>query len=177
MKSSEFKTMVIPFSSRLYRLAFSLLNNREEAEDTVQEVYLKLWKMRDDLGKYNSVEALCVRITRNLCFDQLRRRKTGRVVDEQEAKELKDREMDSTMSDDPYTKLQDKEREEIMGRLINQLPEPQRSLIHFRHIEGKEYSEIEALMNMKENAIRVSISRARKQLKEMLQKQYASWIN
>ncbi len=176
MKSSEFKSMVIPLSSRLYRLAFSLLNNREEAEDTVQEVYLKLWKMRDDLGKYNSVEALCVRITRNLCLDQLRRRKTGREVEEQEAKALKTKEMDSTMND-PYTAMQDNERKEIMGRLINQLPEPQRSLVHFRHIEGKEYSEIEALMNMKENAIRVSISRARKQLKEMLQKQYASWIN
>ena len=64
-----------------------------------------------------------------------------------------------------------------MNHLINQLPEPQRSLVYFRHIEGKEYSEIEELMDMKENAIRVSISRARKQLKEMLQKQYASWIN
>jgi RNA polymerase sigma factor (sigma-70 family) len=176
MKSSEFKSMVMPFSSRLYRLAYSLLNNREEAEDTVQEVYLKLWKMRDDLGKYNSVEALCVRITRNLCLDQLRRRKTGREVQEREVKEMETNEMDSTMSD-PYTEMQERERKDILGRLINQLPEPQRSLIHFRHIEGREYSEIETLMNMKENAIRVSISRARKQLKEMLQKQYASWIN
>jgi len=78
MKSSEFKILLMPFSSRLYRLAFGLLGNREEAEDTVQEVYLKLWKMRDDLGKYNSLEALSVRITRNLCLDQLRRRKTAR---------------------------------------------------------------------------------------------------
>jgi RNA polymerase sigma factor (sigma-70 family) len=70
-----------------------------------------------------------------------------------------------------------KERSDILNHLINQLPEPQRSLVHFRHIEGKEYSEIEEIMDMKENAIRVSISRARKQLKEMLQKQYASWIN
>jgi RNA polymerase sigma-70 factor (ECF subfamily) len=64
-----------------------------------------------------------------------------------------------------------------MLKLINQLGEPQRTLVHLRHIEGKEYNEIENLMNMKENAIRVSISRARKQLKEMLQKQYTSWTN
>jgi len=69
------------------------------------------------------------------------------------------------------------ERAEIINRLINELPEPQRSLVYFRHIEGKEYREIEGLMEMKENAIRVSISRARKQLKEMLQKKYASWTN
>ena len=172
MKSSEFKSLVLPFSSRLYKLAFSLLDNREEAEDTVQEVYLKLWKMRDDLGKYNSPEALCVRITRNLCLDKLRRNKTGRQVREQERKTESNIEMST-----PYTDLQSKEQKEIMNKLINQLPEPQRSLVHFRHIEGKTYKEMEKIMDMNENAIRVSISRARKHLKEMLQKQYASWMN
>lgn len=171
MKSSEFKRLVIPFSSRLFRLAYSLLGNREEAEDAVQEVYLKLWKMRDDLGKYESPEALCVRITRNLCLDQLRRREKTREIHEMERMEQSDRVMD------PSEAIMKKERADIMNKLINRLPEPQRSLVYFRHIEGKEYSEIEAIMDMKENAIRVSISRARKQLREMLQKQYASWIN
>ncbi|MDF1571674.1 MAG: RNA polymerase sigma factor [Bacteroidales bacterium] len=166
MKSSEFKILLLPFSSRLYRLAYGLLGNREEAEDTVQEVYLKLWKMREDLGKYNSLEALSVRITRNLCLDQLRRRKTTREVHGEEEREERIETEDLSQ-----------ERTEILHRLINELPEPQRSLVYFRHIEGKEYHEIESLMYMKENAIRVSISRARKQLREMLQKQYASWIN
>ncbi len=161
----------MPFSSRLYRLAFGLLGNREEAEDTVQEVYLKLWKMRDDLGKYNSLEALSVRITRNLCLDQLRRRKTAREAQEQRKREAR------IEAEDPSDTLLKQERAEIINRLINELPEPQRSLVYFRHIEGKEYREIEGLMEMKENAIRVSISRARKQLKEMLQKKYASWTN
>ena len=77
MKSSEFKLLVMPYSSRLYRMAFRLMDSREEAEDIVQEVYVKLWKMRHELDKYNSIEALCVRITRNLCLDQLRRRKVN----------------------------------------------------------------------------------------------------
>lgn len=171
MKSSEFKILLLPFSSRLYRLAYGLLGNREEAEDAVQEVYLKLWKMRDDLGKYNSLEALSVRITRNLCLDQLRRRKTTRDVHEKEEMEAQ------IEADDPSEKLLSQERSEIINRLINELPEPQRSLVYFRHIEGKEYHEIESLMDMNQNAIRVSISRARKQLKEMLQKKYASWTN
>jgi RNA polymerase sigma-70 factor (ECF subfamily) len=171
MKSSEFKILLLPFSSRLYRLAYGLLGNREEAEDTVQEVYLKLWKMREDLGKYNSLEALSVRITRNLCLDQLRRRKTTREVHGEEERDAQ------IETEDPSEKLLTRERSEIMHRLINELPEPQRSLVYFRHIEGKEYHEIESLMDMKENAIRVSISRARKQLREMLQKQYASWTD
>ena len=171
MRSSEFKILVLPFSSRLYRLAYSLLGNREEAEDAVQEVYMKLWKMQDDLEKYNSIEALCVQVTRNHCLDQLRRRKLERAVKEEEEQERRGE------FSNPSDEMIRKERSEILNHLINQLPEPQRSLVHFRHIEGKEYSEIEEIMDMKENAIRVSISRARKQLKDMLQKQYASWIN
>lgn len=171
MKSSEFKRLLLPFSSRLFRLAFSLLANREEAEDAVQEVYLKLWKMRNDLDKYDSPEALCIQMTRNLCLDILRRRTKTREL-------FTMKEQDSQVEmNDPAKELLSKERSEIMLKLINQLGEPQRTLVHLRHIEGKDYSEIETLMNMKENAIRVSISRARKQLKEMLQKQYASWTN
>jgi RNA polymerase sigma-70 factor (ECF subfamily) len=171
MKSSEFKLMVLPYSSRLYRLAYRLLGNHEEAEDAVQEVYLKLWKMRDNLYQYSSIEALCVRVTRNLCLDQLRRRKIEREIN------TEDDNGENTEYSDPSKEMIKKERTDIMNKLINQLPEPQRSLVYFRHIEGKEYGEIEELMDMKENAIRVSISRARKQLREMLQKQYASWTN
>lgn len=171
MKSTEFRLLVLPHSSRLYSMAFRMLASREEAEDIVQEVYLKLWKMRRDLPKYNSIEALCVRITRNLCLDQLRRKKTSRQIQEKEPQET------TINYEDPSQEMIKNERSEIMNKLINQLPEPQRSLVYFRHIEGKEYNEIEELMDMKENAIRVSISRARKQLREMLQKQYASWTN
>ncbi len=171
MKSSEFKILLMPFSSRLYRLAFSLLGNREEAEDTVQEVYLKLWQMKDDLEKYNSLEALSVRVTRNLCLDQLRKRKRTRQMEEQQQA------ADIERGEDPAEQMLEKEKAEIMNQMINRLPEPQRSLVYFRHIEGKEYKEIGELMDMKENAIRVSISRARKQLKEMLQNQHASWTD
>ena len=58
MKSSEFKLLVMPYSSRLYRMAYRLMNSREEAEDIVQEVYVKLWGMRSELPNYKSIEAL-----------------------------------------------------------------------------------------------------------------------
>ncbi len=170
MKSSDFKLLVLPYSSRLYRLAYSLLGSKEEAEDIVQEVYLKLWKMRDELPKYNSIEGLSVRITRNMCLDLLRRRKTTNEIMKEEGKEA-----EKNYTEAPSKELEKKERANILHQLINQLPEPQRSLIYFRHIEEKEYHEISELMEMNENAIRVSISRARKQLREMLQTQYSSW--
>ena len=169
MKSSEFKLMVMPYSSRLYRMAFRLMNNREEAEDIVQEVYVKLWRMRNDLNKYNSIEALSIRITRNLCLDQLRRRKVNQNA--LKAEKLKEESHSVTPAED----LEKKEEIELIHTLIAALPEPQRSLVYLRHLEGKEYEEISEMVNMNVNAIRVSISRARKQMREMLEKKYSSW--
>ncbi len=169
MRSSEFKLMVMPYSSRLYRMAFRLMGSREEAEDIVQEVYVKLWAMRNELPNYKSVEALAIRITRNLCLDQLRRRKVS--YDALKAEKHK-------IVDHPETPAEDLERREqkkIIHSLIAALPEPQRSLVHLRHLEGKEYEEISEMVNMNVNAIRVSISRARKMMREMLEKQYSSW--
>ena len=169
MKSSEFKLLVMPHSSRLYRMAFRLMINREEAEDIVQEVYVKLWGMRNQLNSYNSIEALAVRITRNLCLDNLRRRKVNQNA--MKAEQMKE-EMHSVS---PAEQLEKKEEAEMIHTLIAALPEPQRSLVHLRHLEGKEYEEISEMVNMNVNAIRVSISRARKQMREMLEKQYSSW--
>jgi RNA polymerase sigma-70 factor (ECF subfamily) len=169
MKSSEFKLLVMPYSSRLYRMAFRLMNSREEAEDIVQEVYVKLWGMRKDLHNYNSIEALCVRITRNLCLDHLRRRKVNHNA--MKAEKIKEESYPET----PSESLEKKENAEILHTLIASLPEPQRSLVHLRHLEGREYEEIAEMVNMNVNAIRVSISRARKQMRELVEKQYSSW--
>ncbi len=169
MKSSEFKLLVMPYSSRLYRMAFRLMNNREEAEDIVQEVYVKLWGLRNELDKYKSIEALAIRITRNLCLDQLRRRK----VNHDAIKAERNKEEAHILT--PADALHKKEDVELIHTLIAALPEPQRSLVHLRHLEEKEYEEIAEMVNMNVNAIRVSISRARKQMREMLEKQYSSW--
>lgn len=169
MRSAEFKLLVMPFSDRLYRMAFRLMGNREEAEDIVQEVYLKLWSLRGELKNYLSVEALSIRITRNLCLDYLRHRKSRQEA----AKE--GRLSGEVESESPFESLKRKEEAEVIHHLIAALPEPQRSLVHLRHIEGKDYEEIASMVNMNVNAIRVSISRARKQLREMLEKQYSSW--
>jgi RNA polymerase sigma-70 factor (ECF subfamily) len=150
-------------------MAFSLMSNREEAEDIVQEVYVKLWGMRSQLGGYNSIEALCVRITRNLCLDHLRRRKVSHDAIKNE--KLKEESYPET----PSEKLEQREKAELVQTLIEALPEPQRSLVHLRHLEGREYEEIAEMVNMNVNAIRVSISRARKQMREMVEKKYSSW--
>ncbi|MFO7668922.1 MAG: RNA polymerase sigma factor [Bacteroidales bacterium] len=160
----------MPYSDRIYRLAYRLMGNREESEDIVQEVYLKLWGLRSQLDQYDSIEALSIRIARNLCLDNLRRRKTNQNAMNSEKTKRED-----FHSETPVDSLEKKEDKQLVLSLIAALPEPQRSLVHLRHIEEKDYEEIASMVNMNVNAIRVSISRARKQMREMLEKNYATW--
>ena len=91
--------------------------------------------------------------------------------------QLEKREQESHKQSTPQDHAEKEEKMQLMHEMINRLPEPQRSLIHLRHIEGKEYEEIAAIVNMTGNAIRVNISRARKKLREMLNTQYSPWKN
>ena len=79
MTPEEFRKTVLPEGRRLYALAFRFLNNREEAEDAVQEVMMKLWSEKDNKRDYVSVAAWCTTVTRNHCIDQLRRKKRLRL--------------------------------------------------------------------------------------------------
>lgn len=92
MTSAEFKINVIPISKKLYRFADYLLKDKNDAKDIVQEVYIKLWSMIEDLDNYDSVEALAMKITRNKCTDFLREktRKYAPSIDEIDLKEEED---------------------------------------------------------------------------------------
>ena len=73
MDAAEFKQQFLPYHRKLYRTAFRLTENPQEAEDMVQEAYLKLWNKRDELAGVLNTEAYCVTLVKNLCYDALRR--------------------------------------------------------------------------------------------------------
>lgn len=72
MSESEYIALVDPFKTKLFRFAKRFLVSIEEAEDATQDVLLKLWKMRDRLGQYKSLEAFAMTITKNHCLDRLK---------------------------------------------------------------------------------------------------------
>ena len=73
MDAAEFKQQFLPYHRKLYRVAFRLTGNPQDAEDMVQEAYLKLWNKRDELADVLNTEAYCVTLIKNLCYDVLRR--------------------------------------------------------------------------------------------------------
>lgn len=168
MTRQEFTSHVLPVKARLYRLALTLLNSRSEAEDTVQDVYLKLWNMRETLVKYQSVEALAVTITKNLCIDRLRSYRRRYQNDGGLEKVT----LPADGRHDPEQQLELNEHMQQLQSIISRLPEQQRMILHLRDIEQYSYDEIEAMTEMTRNNIRVTLSRARKGVREEYVKYY-----
>jgi RNA polymerase sigma-70 factor (ECF subfamily) len=158
MEQEEFKREVLPLREQLLFYAQRLLDDLEDAEDVIQEVFLKLWYMRDELGNYNSVPALSVQITKRLCLNRIKVRPRR-----QEGLEAVDPVSDVLT---PETRLEQKDSVMQVMRIIGQLPGLQQTILRMRHIDGIEVEEIAGLTGSTPEAVRMNLSRARKKVKE-----------
>lgn len=162
MTAEEFKIRLLPVKNKLFRLAFAMLSNRQEAEDAVQEVYLKMWDMRTDLVKYKSTEALMMTITRNLCLDKIKTKKNKAISLNQD--------FHIHEPNTPESVTEQKDTVRIITQVIQQLPAQQKTIVHLRDVEGYDYEEIVKMTGYEMNYVRVNISRGRKKIKEIIQK-------
>lgn len=160
MTADEFQIRVLGFKNKLFRLSIRLLTDADEAADIVQDVYLKLWKMRDKLPQYQSSEALAMTITKNLCLDELKAKRR---------QSLPLRDYDQHKSEiNPGRMVELRDAVENVNRLIEKLPPQQKIVMQLRDVEEYSLSEIADITGMSENAARVNLSRARKQIREQL---------
>ena len=163
MKQKEFLNTILPCKNTLYRLAKRLLVSSDEAEDAVQEVFLKLWKGRDKIDNYRSPEAFAITITKNYCLDRLKSK---------QASNIKIVHNNYKNSENIERTIEGNEGVELVTKIMETLPEKQKMIMQLRDIEQFEFAEISQMLEINETAIRVSLSRARKLVREQLIKQY-----
>lgn len=163
MNLKVFKTSVFPIQGKLFRFAKALLQSEEEAEDTVQEAFLKLWQNRQNLSNYRSVEALAMIITKNLCLDKLKSSRYRNTVPVEHIEA-------GSLQVSPYENVESADHVLIIRQIMSQLPEQQRMIIHLRDVEEYSFEEIEKMTGMCINNIRVTLSRARKSVRETFKK-------
>ena len=163
MKQKEFLNTILPCKNTLYRLAKRLLVSSDEAEDAVQEVFLKLWKGRDKIDNYRSPEAFAITITKNYCLDRLKSK---------QASNLKIVHNNYKNSENIERTIEGNEGVELITKIMETLPEKQKMIMQLRDIEQFEFAEISQMLEINETAIRVALSRARKVVREQLIKQY-----
>ena len=163
MEKTEFVNTVMPFKDKLYRIAKRILISEDEAEDAVQEVYVRLWNSRENLKTYRSPEAFAVTITKNYCLDRLKSKQAGNlkiVHSNYEAKESIERNIEA------------REGVSLVLKIMESLPTQQRIVLQLRDIEQYEFSDIAEMLESNETAIRVALSRARKAVRDEMIKNY-----
>lgn len=164
MSHDKFHRIILPLKDKLFRLAWSIVRNSADAEDIVQDVFLKLWTKNDEWDEIENIEAYCFRATKNLAFDRaesLSIRKTENMASDSEDKAFVD-------NITPFFKLVETERNTLIYRCIDELSENQKMVFQLREIEGMSYKEIAETLNISEDLVKVSLFRARNKMKELL---------
>lgn len=160
MTQSDFVTLVMPFKDKVFRLAKRLLVSREEAEDATQEILLKLWSNKQKIEDYKNVEAFSMTMTKNFCLDRLKSKQA------QNLKIVHSNYKDENTSLQKQVELKDSVY--WVSKIIEELPEQQKIILQLRDIEDYDFEEIAKVLEMNQTAIRVSLSRARKTIREKL---------
>lgn len=159
MPASLFKQLLLPLYPRLHCVALRLLGNVEDAEDMVQEVYLKLWSKRDALPDVRDVEAYCVTLTKNMCIDRLR-------LAEVEEVDVETMALPIAATDDVARRIEEHDTVEHVKAFVATLPENQQRVITLRDMEERSFEEIEQMTGLTAVNARALLSRARKAIRE-----------
>lgn len=162
MDQQAFLRYINPLKDRIFRLSLRYLVSKDAAEDATQEVILKLWKIRKKLKNYDSPEAFAITITKNYCLDQLKLKNNNNLRIVHNNYESHNRSLQH--------QLEAKDELSIVSEIIQTLSEQEQTLIQLRDIEQMEYCEMAKIVKMKETAIRVALSRARKKIKTKMLK-------
>ncbi len=170
MDAREFKQRFMPHHQLLYRVAYHLTGNAQDAEDLLQDLYLKLWQKRDDLPDEAIREAYLVTMMRNLFVDQ-RRLKHVDV-----SAELKNEE---GPPDERSLDRQIDARDEVtqVEGLIRQLSERDAKIIQMHLVDDRSYEEIERDTGLSQGNIRIIVMRTKKKLKQQFQNITKTWTN
>jgi RNA polymerase sigma-70 factor (ECF subfamily) len=145
------------FRDKMYRFARRILNDAVDAEDVCQDVLEKMWVKQSDLENHVNIEALSFKMIKEKSLDNLKHQK------------LKKEKLDDfNVENNVVSKEDEADLTQITKKLIAQLPQKQRMVMHLRDIEDKNFDEMQEILGMEESALRMNLSRARKTVREQL---------
>lgn len=161
MTAERFRKEYLPLQDELYRVAFYLLESTPDAEDAVQDLYLRLWDAADALDGISSPKAYCIRLLRNICVDKLRRcRPDGE-------EKLPLQASDEALPDE---RLDGRQRLEAAIGRMSTLSESERTVLMMKVFDDLSYEQIQKRTGLSYLSLRVHLSNARRKIRKSIDK-------
>jgi len=160
-KQEAFSEIVTRYRKLIYSIVYNILRDKQEVNDVAQEVFIRLYKNLDKYNPEYKFSTWAVRITTNLCLDILRKKK-AEVLPVEEIGTL------NGDFDTPEDRFLDKERNRIVMKAVDELPDKYRIPIILFHQKGLSYEEMCRVLNEPMSIIKNRLYRARLMLREKL---------
>lgn len=166
-----FAEIVDLYKDKLYHLAFRMTGNRQEAEDVVQETFLRVYKNLERYDENQKFSTWIYRIATNLCIDRLRKR---RAVYSLDAASSEHEGLDGYAmlpSDDrtPESELLLSETQKIIHEAIETLPVKYKSVMVLRYLQDLSLQEISDVLDMPVTTVKTRVHRGREFMRKKLE--------
>lgn len=169
-----FEKLISHYEHKIYQICFHLLGDYHEAYDVSQEVCIKIWRQLDQFRGEAKIGTWIYKIATNTCLDWLRKQKRRQsnnvyksVMSDTEQKKVEKEHC--TGWEDMSAQLLEKERQQVLWQGIYELKKNHRVLIVLKDIENYSYEEIAAILDLSIGTVKSRLSRARIQLKKILE--------
>jgi RNA polymerase sigma-70 factor (ECF subfamily) len=162
-----FETLFERHRTLVYRFAYQMTPRRDDAEDIVQEAFVRAYQNLDKYRDEAKFTTWLLRIVTNLCTDQARMFHRRQALEQQEAAGALDW-MTIGETDDPIHNLEADRRKEALRRALSALPTHHRSVIVLRDIEEREYTDIAQMLNCTVGGAKLRVLRARRALRDRI---------
>ncbi len=159
----EFNRIVLKYGERIYRTVRGMVGTHEDADDIVQETFLKAYKNIDSFRGEADIGTWLTRIALNLTYTRTRRKK---LFSDNPIDDYMDKIGSNT--DLPEVTVEENERRMIVEKGLKTLPEKQRAVFVLRMYEETKFKEIAALMGTTESASRANFHQALTKLKKFV---------
>jgi RNA polymerase sigma-70 factor (ECF subfamily) len=153
----QFEAVLAEYQNKVFRLCYAMLGDRAAAEETAQEVFLRIWKALPGYRGESSMSTWIYAIARNACLTALKRRTGKRAISLEYPGVRAAAERRASGPPAP-------DRRPDVLRLVAELPENYRQVVLLYHMEERSYEEVAAMLDLPLGTVKTWLHRARRQL-------------
>jgi len=169
-EKDAFRLLVERHSRTIFRLAFRMMEDEQDAEEIVQDTFLRAYRAIDGFESRSNFGTWIYRIALNRCYDLLEQRKLQpQACEKEEPDEQALVERIPTKNPSPERNLLSREIEGRVRSAMEQLTAIERTAFVLRHFEGRSMGEIARLLNVRQGTARNRVHRAIEKLRDQLQ--------